>query len=246
MTKAAKKAAAESGTGMTVVERRSPFDWSALKTKAEADHWRKLRVVILVRDKMHAGKPAQLDAAKAMLAARGLTDIVEAREAERPAEERAAEVVDEGLCEFHRREGRPGIWWPSNHMKACLKENWSVLGYRVEHRGSRGALAEGVFVMGIDRDDRDWIYLGAGPGGVDQSVSHHIGPRGPQSSIKRNEFVQAARIEFEVWIARAITDKLPDEALADVLLHAQEHGIGANRSQGLGRFDVVSVDELEQ
>ena len=33
-----------------------------------------------------------------------------------------------------------------NNLKAMLKENWSVLGLRVEVRGSRGALAEGLFV----------------------------------------------------------------------------------------------------
>ncbi|MDP3766480.1 MAG: hypothetical protein Q8S13_00560 [Dehalococcoidia bacterium] len=251
----------------TTIERKTTFNWTALKATAEANHWKKLRVAIQIRDRLHAGKPAQLDAANAMLAARGLGDVVEAREQARPDEERAEEVVEEGLCEFHRRDGKPGIWLPSNNVKACLKENASVLGYRMDAtppskrkekdvdedgkatprkklQGLRGAMHEGVFVCGTEADDRDWLYLGTEPAGIHQAVAHTTGPKGPRASIKRNEYVERVRIVFEVWIARAIADKIPDETLADVLLHAQEHGIGANRSQGYGRFDVVSVDEL--
>lgn len=242
----AKKATAEKiEIEHVTVERRVPFDWGALKAKIETDHWRKLRVVIKFRDKLHAGKPAQLNAANAMLKARGLEDLVEAREQERPDEERAAEVVDEGLCEFHRRDGKPGIWFPANNLKAMIKENWSVLGLRVEKRGSRGALAEGVFVCSPVPGDYDWIWLGEKPHGVDTAVSHVNGPRGPQSAIKRNEYVGKLEIVFDIWIASAVRAKLPDEAMAATLLHAQEHGCGANRSQGLGRFDVVSVTEIQ-
>ena len=133
-------------TTITTIERKTGFDWEALKAKVESEHWRKLRIEIKLRDRMHAGKPAQLNAANAMLAARGLQEVVEAKEIERPVEERANEVVDEGLCEFHRREGKPGIWWPTNNFKACLKENWSVLGYRMDAtpRSQRGNEAEDV------------------------------------------------------------------------------------------------------
>lgn len=247
------------------IERRSAFDWIGLKARVEREHWRKLRVEIEIRDQLHAGKPAQLDAAKAMLAARGLEEIVEAREQERPPEERAEEAVDEGLCEFHRREGKPGLWLPSNHLKAMIKENWSALGYRLDAtppsrrrapkaegegerkkiQGSRGALHEALFVCSTDPTDRDWIYLGEKPAGVRQAVAHTMGPKGPRASLKRNEYVECVKIAFEVWIARAVVEKVPDESLADMLVHAQEHGIGANRSQGFGQFNVVDVREIE-
>lgn len=253
--------------GVTI-ERKSEFDWPALKALVEKEHWKKLLVEIQLRDELHAGKPARLDAANAMLAARGLGDVVEAREQERPAEERAEEVVEEGLCEFHRRDGRPGIWLPSNNLKSMIKENASVLGYRADAtprskrkekdldeegkavarkklQGLRGAIHEGLFVCGIGPVDHDWIYLGTAPAGVRQAVAYTMGPKGPRSSIKRNEFVKGVRITFEIWIAQAVQDKIPDETLADILLHAQEHGVGANRSQGFGRFNVVSVKEIE-
>jgi len=280
---AASEAAAPATKKVVSIERKKPFDWEGLKAKVEQDHWRKFKIVIQIREKMHAGKPAQLDAANAMLKARGLEEVVEAREAERPLEERVEETVDQGLCEFHRREGKPGLWWPSNNLKACFKENWSVLGYRKDAtprskrkgededtvmseameeaglegekkkakpkgktlQGSRGAWAEGVFVSGIP--ERDWILLSPNeePDGVDTNVSHTTGPKGPQASIKRNEYLNRPVITAEIWIARAVADKIPDESFADMLIHAQEHGIGANRSQGIGKFDVVSVEEIE-
>ena len=257
-----------------LIERKTPFDFEALKKKVLGEHWRKFAVEVKVREKMHGGKPVQLDAAKAMLKARGLEDIVEAREAAVPGEERAITVVDEGLCAFHRRgpavEGapdKPGLWWPSNNFKACLKENWSALGYNMDARpkskrgkltkegeggedagkalrGSRGALHEGLFVVSTNVDDLDWIYLAAKADGIDQNVSHTTGPKGPQSSIKRNEYLWQPSFKVEIWIASAVVQKIPDETLVDVLLHAQEHGIGANRSQGYGKFDVVSCVEI--
>lgn len=249
------------------IRKKNQTDWGGLLKAAEKDHWRKLRLTIKIREKLHAGKPRQLDAAKAMLKARGLDEVVEAMEFEVPDAERAAEVVDEGVCEFHRREGKPGIWFLSNNMKACLKENWSVLGYRKDAtprskkaakaeaavegekaaktvQGSTKMMAEGLFVVSTDPTDRDWIYLGEKADGIDQAVSHTMGPKGPQSSIKRNEFLLSPMLVFEIWIAQVGAAKIPDESLADTLVHAAEHGLGANRSQGLGKFDVISVEEI--
>src|SRR5260370_22940710 len=183
----------------TVIERKHTFNWKALKQKLETEHWRKFMLEIKVRDKLHGGKPATLDAAKAMLKARGLEDLLNAREELRPPEERAEEVVDEGLCEFARRIGKPGLWWPTNNFKAAIKENWSVLGYRLDAtprskrgaeeieevdtnedmdkkskrkplRGSRGAIAEALFICSADPHDPDWIYLGEKADGIDTSV----------------------------------------------------------------------------
>ena len=256
---------AKNSKSTVVIERKSAFDWASLKAKVEKDHWRKLKVTIRVREKLHGGKPKELDAANAMLNARGLNEVVEARLAEIPVEERAEKVVDEGLCEFHRREGKPGLWMPSNNLKAMLKENWSALGYYKDAtprskrksvepedgekkgkalQGSRGRLHEGVFVRSCVEEDEEWIYLGDKPDGIDVSVSHTKGPNGPVHSIKRNEFVLSPTIEFMILTATQVAGGLPDETLADVLIHAQEHGVGANRSQGRGTFNVLNVEEV--
>ncbi len=246
----AKIAVKKDSEHVSITPKRNATDWATLLNEVKTDHWRNLNVTIQLREWLLAGKPAKLDAANAMIKARGLEDVLEARRAliTEPADraELAEEVQDEGLCEFHRREGMPGLWMPANNVKAGLKENWSVLGYRVAHRGSRGALAEGVFVTaGVEGSaEADWIFVGASEQpAIYTAVAHTTGPRGPVSSIKRHEYVVRPRLWFTIHVARAIAGKLPDEAIARTLYHFGEHGLGACRSQGFGRFDVQSVEE---
>jgi len=222
-------------------------DWGVLIAKGELEHWRTLRIVIQLREKLYAGKPKQLDAERAMIRARGLEDVLEAKEITDPVERAALadEIKDEGLCEFYRREGKPGIWIPSNQLKAMVKENWSCLGFNKKYLGTKNRLAECLFVFGPDKDDREWIYLGEQPDGIDQSVCHSTGPRGPISSIKRKEYVLRPRIEFILRIAKEVEEDLSPEILAKVLYHAGHHGVGADRSQGAGTFEVVSVEDCE-
>lgn len=236
-----------------IVRAKDKDAWSKLLKQAADTAWRTLRIEIQIRDRLLAGKPASLDAATAMLKARGLNEFVaEAEDITDPTERAlAAERIakDEGLCEFARRSGKPGIWLSSNNIKAGVKESWSVLGLRNSVRGSRGALAEGIFVNGLGGgEEGGWIYLGEKPDGVFSSVAHTTGPMGPVSSIKRNEYVEKPRIVFEVIIANAksVSEKVSDDELASALTHFGEHGLGASRSQGYGRFDVVSVEEIER
>jgi hypothetical protein len=251
------QAAEDAKPKRVIIRAKTAFEWDKLIKTAKEEHWRLLRIEIQIRDKILAGKPANLDAANAMLKARGLEDLmVVAADIVSPAERQVAGdkiAKEEGLCEFSRREGKDGIWMPANNIKACLKENWSVLGLRVEVRGSRGALAEGLFVSGAIADtektpERDWVYLGEKPDGTEVGVAHTTGASGPVSSIKRHEYVIKPKITFDVMIAHAksVSDKISDDELAKTLVHAQEHGLGACRSQGFGKFDVLSVQEIER
>jgi len=232
-----------------LVRAKSREQWAGLLKKASEQAWRRLLLTIQFREWYLAGKPASLDAANAMLKARGLVDFATvAEDVTDPAEREAmAKDVSEkaGLCEFVRREGHPGIWVPSNNFKAGLKENWSVLGLRNEIRGSRGAMAEGMFVTGVH--DSDWVRMGDAPDGVHVAVAHTEGKSGPVSSIKRHEYVSRARIQLVIMIANAnaVADKISDDELSKTLIHYMEHGAGACRSQGFGKFDVVSVEEME-
>lgn len=249
-------AATEGPKTRTIVRVKEPHQWGALLMKARDQHWRRLEVTVQIRGKLMAGKPAALDAANAMLKARGLEDQIEAvAEIEDPhLRAQAAERIakDEGLCEFSRRPGKPGLWIPANNIKAGIKENWSVIGLMNEVRGSRKALAEGIFVFGENSweatgDDRDWVYVGDTPSGIETAVSHTTGPSGPVSAIKRHEYMLGPTLKFDVYIANfaSVNEKICDEDFAKMLVHFAEHGLGACRSQGHGRFDVVQVRELE-
>lgn len=233
-----------------IIQPKNRMQWAALLAETAAQKWRTMQITIRVRDKLLGGKPRHLDAAKAMLAARGLEDQIEAVPDEPAARAAAAELASqEGINEFHRRPGKDGIWLPTNNLKAGLKENWSVLGYRKEYIGSRVSLAEAMFVYSIQPADspsieRDYVYLGDKPDGIITSVCHSDIQGQRVASIKRNEFLDSPQISFEVRIASEITHKLPDEAFAAVFLHWGEHGLGASRSQGNGKFDIVSIEDV--
>ncbi len=233
-----------------IIQPKNRMQWDALLRDTAAKKWRTIQVTLKVRDRLLAGKPRMLDAATAMIKARGLEDTIEALPEDPTARAAAAELAaQEGINEFHRRPGKAGIWVPTNNLKAGLKENWSVLGYRKEYIGSRVSLAEAMFVYSIQPPDapsveRDYIYLGEKPDGIVTSVCHSDIQGVRVASIKRNEYLDAPTISFEMRIASEITHKLPDEALAKVILHMAEHGIGASRSQGHGKFDIISIEDV--
>jgi hypothetical protein len=99
---------------------------------------------------------------------------------------------------------------------------------------------------GGGEDGADWIRIGDAPDEVYEAVAHTMSMTGPVSSVKRHEVAKAPQLTFQVWIANAaaVADKISDDELAQCLTHFGEHGVGACRSQGFGRFDVVKVEEI--
>ena len=240
-----------------VIQPKNAMQWGALMDKMRAEHWRTLRVEIQIREWMLAGKPVSLDVAEKMLKARGLEDQIEALPEDPTLRgEKAEQVIEEGVCEFFRRPGKlgptgkEGIWFPTNHLKAGFKENWSVMGYRNDIRGSRGAVAEGLFIYavtpaGAPPEERDWIWLGTAPKGEHTAISHTMSPKGPVHALKRHEYVEQVRFRFDISITKNLLEKIPDENIADVIVHWAEHGMGACRSQGFGKFNILSVEDVE-
>jgi hypothetical protein len=252
-----------------VIQPKNKMQWGAILLQAASEHWRTLKIRVRIREKMLAGKPVSLDVAEKMLKARGLEDQIAALpEDDAGRAEKAVQVIEEGVCEFFRRPGKigpdgvEGIWYPTNHLKAGIKENWSVLGLRNEIRGSRGAIAEGLFVYsevppGETNEERNWIYLGplTPPAGWDKdkkwppqhtAIAHTMSPKGPVHSLKRHEYVERVEFTFVVSIARVLLEanKIPDDKFADMMVHFAEHGTGACRSQGFGQFDIISIEDV--
>jgi hypothetical protein len=257
LRKKAEKEPKEEKPKRTIIRVKTPHAWAGLIQQAREKHWRRLEVTIRMREWIMAGKPANLDAANAMLKARGLEDQIEAvahiEDPELRAQAAERVKTDEGLCEFSRRPGKPGLWLPANNLKAGFKENWSVLGLMNEVRGSRKAIAEGVFVFCANSweappEERDWIYLGEeGEQKIHTAVSHSVGPKGAVSAIKRHEYLEQVTIKYDLYIAQfsSVDEKLSDDDIAKALVHFCEHGLGACRSQGYGKHDLLQVRELE-
>ena len=66
--------------------------------------------------------------------------------------------------------------------------------------------------------------------------------QGPRSALKRVDYVEQPTITFAL---RVLNDNLiGKEELEKVLEHGQHLGLGADRSQGYGKFDLVAIEEI--
>lgn len=144
-----------------------------------------------------------------------------------------------------------GLYIEGRTVKAAIKESTNILfaGDRwlkkqkkdsddlYGGKGPRAVVAERVFV------NPDQISLGVdGPTGIDLFIGHTQGPKGRQSNLTHYEYVDRPLITFDVMVAQDAVENDNWEAL---WVHAQENGLGALRSQGFGRFDVMAWDKIE-
>jgi hypothetical protein len=132
-----------------------------------------------------------------------------------------------------------GLYIEARQVKAGLRENVNVLhgSQRVgpTRKGARGFFAERVFVT------PDRLYLDRRePDGIELIIGHLGGPQGPRSVLSYHEYVAApATIDFTVLVAE---DCIPQDWWPRVWTLFEQNGLGATRSQGFGRFDLVRWD----
>jgi hypothetical protein len=135
-----------------------------------------------------------------------------------------------------------GLYIESRIVKAMLKECVAIVfpggtggnKWGDTKKGPKNATAEWVFV------NPDHIALGVtAPTGVDLSIGHISGPQGPRSTLDYYEYVEQAEVTFEVVV---LQDRVDQKHWPSIWRYAQENGLGAKRSQGFGRFDVLAWD----
>lgn len=66
--------------------------------------------------------------------------------------------------------------------------------------------------------------------------------QGPRSSLKLFDYIDQPTITFRL---RVLNDGVfKEEMLKSILEYCQENGLGADRSQGFGQFDIVSFEKM--
>lgn len=139
-----------------------------------------------------------------------------------------AVMVDKHLNGFKRDS--EGLYIEGRQLKAAIKEaaniRWPKDRWGPSNKGTRSFFAEHVFVL------EDRLHLGvAEPTGISQRFVHTWRGNG----IQYEEYVEAAKINFTL-----VTDhKFTAEQWAMLWLTGEQNGIGATRSQGYGRYEVV-------
>jgi hypothetical protein len=167
-------------------------------------------------------------------------DIIREKVAETMVErgvgiEEATEIVNaqKNLNGFKRDEN--GLYIEGRQLKAALKEACSVAvaagklnqrGWGKTNKGIQSYLAEHVFVV----DDR--LHLGVTEAhGINQRFVHTF--RG--TGIQYEEYVNDAKVDFTIISDHDFAEK----EWAMIWMCGEQNGIGASRSQGYGRYEVV-------
>lgn len=152
-----------------------------------------------------------------------------------PADEAAAIVsTTKHLNGFKRDE--QGLYIEGRQLKAALKEaanvRWPKAKWGPSNKGTLSFFAEHLFVV------EDRLHLGVvEPTGIIQRFVHTW--RG--SSIQYEEYVDDAKVSFTITTDFDFTA----EQWALLWLTGEQQGIGASRSQGFGRYEVVAWDKAK-
>lgn len=151
----------------------------------------------------------------------------------------------QGLKGFKRDEEH-GLYIEGRQAKACLKEAASIAANegRIQAKGWVGPGVDKNYAKGLKNwlpehifvvEDR--IYVGATEA---TDIVQRFGHNRHGANISYTEYVEDAKLSFTVE-----TDhKFKDEEWAAIWLTAERNGIGADRSQGFGRFTVVEWEPV--
>lgn len=135
-----------------------------------------------------------------------------------------------------------GIYLEERQIKAALKEAVHILfakeKWGATGKGPKSFVAERVFV------EPARLYLDrAKPDGVHLFVGHVTGPQGPRSTLTNYQYAERPSLTLRVMISTNAIKELGDR-WPDIWRHMQENGLGALRSQGFGRFDIIRWEDV--
>jgi hypothetical protein len=140
-----------------------------------------------------------------------------------------------------------GLYLEGRQVKACLKESANIVKGMLNITALKQRLAERVYVV------EETIPLSVKqPSGSYEAMIHAMTAMGPINALKRVDYVERPVIRFTL---RVLNEPLmnkdkkklpPMDYLTTILAHAGENGLGADRSQGNGQFDVIKLELIPE
>lgn len=223
----------------------------------------KYHIRIAFRDRVCGGTPKDPDVQLKWLETRGFSpqeseEYVKNMRAEaESSEDYVNEEVQKSWNGF--KSDAEGIYLEARQLEAMLREGATELEITKKTRGFRQRLQHGCFI----RPPRLRLLKGGhvlteAEGAVDEKptptrvadgsqmkVVHAITPKGKIAAFSRFDYVTEAQVEFDVLIVQGGEKQMFTAApLARIIALNQEQGLGANRSQGEGKFDVLSIEKI--
>ena len=156
--------------------------------------------------------------------------------AEQVAEEvEAGEEVERGYATFKRDEN--GLYYEARcvraHIKDCANQLQGLLGIKA----LKSKVANRVYV------EPDKIYLDKSePDGSETRIVHAMTMKGPRSSLKTIDFVDKPVLKFTL---KVMDDGVIDRDILEAIFeYGGEHGMGQERSQDWGKYELVKLQEM--
>ena len=207
-------------------------------------------VTIQLRERIYGGTPKRGDMIKIWVETRtGYSDEKTVEQTKEAMDLLVDETAEKSWTGFQGDEN--GLFISANNLKAMIKQGASMLGITKKKMGSKQILAEGTevkSVSGVNGRRSTRIYLDKGtPDGFEERPIHVMTAQGPRTALKRIDYIENARLTFEIWILRTAAQEkrhIGEDELVQILTFSQENGVGADRSQGAGKFDVVEFQRL--
>ncbi len=227
------------------------------------DHY---QVEIVFREKLFGGIPKDPSVMINWLVSRAKMTKEEAKEkAAKIAEEVKSDpdAVEKGVTTFKR--DIDGLYIEERQVKAMLREAAQTTGLLSKY-GMRDLIAHGMFT-GPNKTGKIHLLRGgnniAEEDGFEERALHVMTFRGPRDALKRGMYVEKPRVSFVLKVIKPVfkpkpkteeakdpkTVKKSPQSIEEETLHtlfqvAQEIGLGADRSQGEGKFDLVKFERL--
>lgn len=203
-------------------------------------------VTIAFREWLCGGTPRNQELIEAWVKAR--TGHDDALTKQQTAEALAAltdQVAEKSWIGFPADDRGLFVW--SRQVKALFREAATMLRITTQKMGSKQIFQHGFEIkepgtggdrLHLDRKEAD---------GTDESPIHVVTAQGPRTALRRMDYVTKAKLSFEIWVLRteaAEKRHVGKEEIVKMLAFCQENGLGASRSQGYGKFDVVEFSAL--
>lgn len=202
--------------------------------------WKKYQVELHFTTQFASSTPKNPKDIEAMLIARAPSKPPEdptplPELAEQVAEEvEASEEVERGYATFKRDE--KGLYYEARCVRAHIKDCANVLQYQLSIKALKSKVANHVYVEPAK------IYLDKSePDGNETRIVHAMTMKGPRSSLKTIDFVDKPVLKFTL---KVLDDGVIDEkTLKAIFEYGSEHGMGQERSQDWGKYELVKLQE---
>lgn len=203
-------------------------------------------VTIRFRDRLTGGMPKNRELIQTWVEARtGFDDEITKTQVKEELDLIVNDVAEKSWMGFAEDQTK-GLFIFARNVKAMFKQGASMLRTTVQKPGSKQIFAEGSEIKGLDEGDR--LYLGKmKPDGMEESPIHVMTAKGPRTALKRVDYVEKIDLSFNIWVLRTNANEkrhVGEEELIKILTFSQENGLGADRSQGQGKFDVVKFERV--